>query len=85
MINNFFQIPTSLQPFPPIPPPKQTNFPQHSTIFYSSSSILYPPFIPFFIPPISKPPTLKQLLLPTIIYPTLPSMLFFPIFPNYPL
>ncbi|WP_186311340.1 BCCT family transporter, partial [Staphylococcus haemolyticus] len=66
-------------------PPKQTNFPQHSTIFYSSSSLLYPPFIPLFIPPISKPPPLKQLILRTIIYPTLPSLFFFPIFPNYPL
>ncbi|WP_186310156.1 BCCT family transporter, partial [Staphylococcus epidermidis] len=50
MIKHFFHIPTSIQPFPPIKAPKQTNFPQHSTIFYSSWSLVYAPFIPFFIP-----------------------------------
>ncbi|WP_225310033.1 BCCT family transporter, partial [Staphylococcus auricularis] len=37
IFKNFFQIPSSLQPFPPIPPPQKTPFPQHWTIFYSSS------------------------------------------------
>lgn len=84
MITDFFRMATWLEPFggvgADIP---EENFPQSWTVFYWSWWLVYAPFVGLFIARISKGRNLKEVILGTIVYGTLGSVLFFGILGNY--
>lgn len=84
MFSDFFRMATWLEPFggvgKDIP---EESFPQSWTVFYWAWWLVYAPFVGLFIARISKGRNLKEVVLGTILYGTLGSVLFFGILGNY--
>lgn len=83
MLNNFFKMATWLEPLGNIAGFEDTGFPEAWTVFYWAWWIVYAPFVGLFIARISRGRTIKEMILGTIIYGTLGSILFFGILGNY--
>ena len=86
MFRDFFRMATWLEPFGGVSKDiPEESFPQSWTVFYWAWWLVYAPFVGLFIARISKGRTLKEVVLGTISYGTLGSILFFGILGNYAL
>ncbi|WP_186364571.1 BCCT family transporter, partial [Staphylococcus hominis] len=56
-----------------------------STLYYSPCSLTSTPFLPLFIPRLSKPPSIPQFISPLLLLPPLLSFLSFTLFPLLPI
>ncbi|KGX88155.1 BCCT family transporter [Pontibacillus litoralis] len=83
MLDNFFHMSTWTEPFAEIDSFKNTSFPESWTIFYWAWWLVYAPFVGLFIARISRGRTIRQMILGTILYGSLGSILFFGIIGNY--
>lgn len=83
VLSDFFRMATWLEPFANISGSKETNFPETWTVFYWAWWLVYAPFVGLFVARISRGRTIREMILGTIIYGTLGSVLFFGIMGNY--
>ncbi|WP_017549388.1 BCCT family transporter [Salinicoccus carnicancri] len=83
MFRDFFRMATWLEPFGGQGSIPETSFPQDWTVFYWAWWLVYAPFVGLFIARISKGRRLKEIVLGTLVYGTLGSVLFFGILGNY--
>ncbi|WP_066194162.1 BCCT family transporter [Gracilibacillus timonensis] len=81
--NNFFNMATWLEPLANIPGTEGTGFPETWTIFYWAWWVVYAPFVGLFVARISRGRTIKEMILGTLVYGTLGSVLFFGILGNF--
>ncbi|WP_172372405.1 BCCT family transporter [Sporosarcina jiandibaonis] len=83
IIDNFFTMATWLEPFGNLEGFDKTGFPQKWTIFYWAWWVVYAPFVGLFVARISRGRTIQEMILGTMIYGTVGSMLFFGILGNF--
>ncbi|KGP72594.1 BCCT family transporter [Pontibacillus yanchengensis] len=83
LLDNFFHMSTWTEPFGNLGQFEETLFPESWTIFYWAWWLVYAPFVGLFIARISRGRTIRQMILGTIIYGTLGSILFFGIVGNF--
>ncbi|TRM10909.1 BCCT family transporter [Lentibacillus cibarius] len=83
ILNNFFKMATWLEPFANVGGFTETGFPEAWTVFYWAWWLVYAPFVGLFVARISRGRTIQEMILGTIIYGTLGSVLFFGIMGNY--
>ncbi|QUW23110.1 BCCT family transporter [Sporosarcina sp. Marseille-Q4063] len=83
IIDNFFTMATWLEPFGNLEGFDKTDFPQKWTIFYWAWWVVYAPFVGLFVARISRGRTIQEMILGTMIYGTVGSMLFFGILGNF--
>ncbi|WP_186309604.1 BCCT family transporter, partial [Staphylococcus epidermidis] len=51
--------------------PQNPHWISTSTLYYSPSSLTSTPFVPLFIPPLSKPPSITEFISPLLLLPAL--------------
>ncbi len=83
LMDNFFHMSTWTAPFSGMSPFAETSFPESWTIFYWAWWLVYAPFVGLFIAKISRGRTIRQMILGTMIYGTLGSVLFFGVIGNF--
>ncbi|WP_217586598.1 BCCT family transporter [Lentibacillus saliphilus] len=83
ILNNFFEMATWLEPLANVAGFEGTGFPETWTIFYWAWWVVYAPFVGLFVARISRGRTIQQMILGTIIYGTLGSVLFFGVLGNF--
>ncbi|WP_226657122.1 BCCT family transporter [Pseudalkalibacillus hwajinpoensis] len=83
LMDNFFHMSTWTEPFNALGPYDKTGFPESWTVFYWAWWLVYAPFVGLFVAKISRGRSIKQMILGTISYGTLGSLLFFGILGNY--
>jgi betaine/carnitine transporter, BCCT family len=83
ILDNFFKMATWLEPFGKLEGFKKTDFPQTWTIFYWAWWVVYAPFVGLFVARISRGRTIQEMILGTMIYGTVGSLLFFGILGNF--
>ncbi|WP_273850663.1 BCCT family transporter [Guptibacillus spartinae] len=83
LMDNFFHMSTWTEPFNALGPYEKTGFPESWTVFYWAWWLVYAPFVGLFVAKISRGRSIKQMILGTISYGTLGSLLFFGILGNY--
>ncbi|GAA0437709.1 BCCT family transporter [Lentibacillus halophilus] len=83
ILNNFFKMATWLEPFANVGGFTETGFPEAWTVFYWAWWLVYAPFVGLFVARISRGRTIQEMILGTILYGTLGSVLFFGIMGNY--
>ncbi|WP_186311809.1 BCCT family transporter, partial [Staphylococcus aureus] len=69
---------------PPLNPQKPQCI-SSSTLYYSASSLTSSPFVPLFIPPLSKPPSITHFISPLFLLPPILTFLSFTLFPLLPI
>lgn len=80
---NFLRMSTWTEPFNNLGSFERTGFPESWTVFFWAWWLVFAPFVGLFVARISKGRTVRQLILGTLIYGTLGSVLFFGILGNY--
>ncbi|WP_099354349.1 BCCT family transporter [Fredinandcohnia onubensis] len=83
LLDNFFHMSTWTEPFNSLGPFEKTSFPETWTVFYWAWWLVYAPFVGLFVAKISRGRTIKQMVLGTMIYGTIGSILFFGVLGNY--
>ncbi|QTM98770.1 BCCT family transporter [Sediminibacillus dalangtanensis] len=83
ILDNFFHMSTWTEPFNNLGPFERTGFPEGWTVFYWAWWLVYAPFVGLFVAKISRGRTIRQMVLGTIIYGSLGSLLFFGIMGNF--
>lgn len=83
LLDNFFHMSTWTEPFNSLGPFESTSFPETWTVFYWAWWLVYAPFVGLFVARISRGRTIKQMVLGTMIYGTIGSILFFGVLGNY--
>jgi betaine/carnitine transporter, BCCT family len=83
LLDNFFHMSTWTEPFNALGPFNKTEFPESWTVFYWAWWLVYAPFVGLFVAKISRGRTIKQMVLGTMIYGTIGSLLFFGVLGNY--
>ncbi|HLR69739.1 BCCT family transporter [Virgibacillus alimentarius] len=83
ILDNFFSMATWLEPFGDLAGFKKTGFPESWTIFYWAWWVVYAPFVGLFVARISRGRTIREMILGTMIYGTIGSVLFFGILGNF--
>ncbi|WP_077620737.1 BCCT family transporter [Bacillus sinesaloumensis] len=83
LLDNFFHMSTWTEPFNSLGPFDSTSFPETWTVFYWAWWLVYAPFVGLFVAKISRGRTIKQMVLGTMIYGTIGSILFFGVLGNY--
>ncbi|KUP07843.1 choline transporter [Bacillus coahuilensis p1.1.43] len=83
LLDNFFHMATWTEPFNALGPYSRTGFPEAWTIFYWAWWLVYAPFVGLFVAKISRGRSIKQMIIGTMSYGTLGSILFFGILGNY--
>ncbi|MCD5325505.1 MULTISPECIES: BCCT family transporter [Pontibacillus] len=83
LADNFFRMSTWTESFAGLSTFAETNFPESWTVFYWAWWLVYAPFVGLFIARISRGRTIKQMVLGTMLYGTLGSILFFGIIGNF--
>ncbi|RYG72561.1 BCCT family transporter [Lentibacillus lipolyticus] len=83
ILNNFFEMATWLEPFANVGGFTETGFPEAWTVFYWAWWLVYAPFVGLFVARISRGRTIQEMVLGTILYGTLGSVLFFGVMGNY--
>nr|WP_304218155.1 BCCT family transporter [Fredinandcohnia onubensis] len=83
LLDNFFHMSTWTEPFNSLGPFESTSFPETWTVFYWAWWLVYAPFVGLFVAKISRGRTIKQMVLGTMIYGTIGSILFFGVLGNY--
>ncbi|QST01305.1 BCCT family transporter [Pontibacillus sp. ALD_SL1] len=83
LLDNFFHMSTWTEPYNALGPYEQTSFPESWTVFYWAWWLVYAPFVGLFVAKISRGRSIRQMILGTIIYGTIGSILFFGIIGNY--
>ncbi|KAB7704053.1 BCCT family transporter [Bacillus aerolatus] len=85
ILDNFFHMSTWTEPYNNLGPFEQTGFPESWTVFYWAWWLVYAPFVGLFVAKISRGRTIKQMILGTVIYGSIGSLLFFGIIGNFAL
>ncbi|GGD19937.1 BCCT family transporter [Pontibacillus salipaludis] len=83
LADNFFRMATWTESFAGLNSIAETSFPESWTVFYWAWWLVYAPFVGLFIARISRGRTIKQMVLGTMLYGTLGSVLFFGVIGNY--
>lgn len=83
LLDNFFHMSTWTAPFSTMGPFEEVNFPESWTVFYWAWWLVYAPFVGLFIARISRGRTIRQVILGTMCYGTLGSILFFGVIGNF--
>ncbi|MYL46158.1 BCCT family transporter [Virgibacillus halodenitrificans] len=83
ILDNFFSMATWLEPFRNMGGFTETKFPESWTVFYWAWWVVYAPFVGLFVARISRGRTIKEMILGTMIYGTIGSLLFFGIMGNF--
>lgn len=83
LVDNFFRMATWLEPLASIDSYPETRFPESWTVFYWAWWTVYAPFVGLFVARISYGRTIKEMILGTMIYGTLGSVMFFGILGNF--
>jgi len=83
LMDNFFHMSTWTAPFSDMAPFGEISFPESWTVFYWAWWLVYAPFVGLFIARISRGRTIRQMILGTMIYGTLGSVLFFGVIGNF--
>lgn len=83
LMDNFFHMSTWTAPFSGMESFAETSFPESWTVFYWAWWLVYAPFVGLFIARISRGRTIRQMILGTMIYGTLGSILFFGVIGNF--
>ncbi|MFC0522086.1 BCCT family transporter [Pontibacillus salicampi] len=83
MLDNFFHMSTWTEAFGGLGGFENTGFPESWTVFYWAWWLVYAPFVGLFIARISRGRTIRQMIIGTILYGTLGSILFFGIIGNF--
>ncbi|WP_156644132.1 BCCT family transporter [Lentibacillus sp. JNUCC-1] len=83
IMNNFFEMATWLEPLANVGGFEETGFPESWTVFYWAWWVVYAPFVGLFVARISRGRTIQEMILGTVLYGTLGSILFFGIMGNY--
>jgi betaine/carnitine transporter, BCCT family len=83
LMDNFFHMATWLEPLAAIDTYPATGFPESWTVFYWAWWVVYAPFVGLFVARISYGRTIKEMILGTMIYGTLGSILFFGVLGNF--
>ncbi|MCD5322382.1 MULTISPECIES: BCCT family transporter [Pontibacillus] len=83
LLDNFFHMSTWTEPYNALGPYEKTSFPESWTVFYWAWWLVYAPFVGLFVAKISRGRSIRQMILGTIIYGTIGSILFFGIIGNY--
>lgn len=83
IMDNFFHMATWLEPFQDLAGFTETGFPESWTVFYWAWWVVYAPFVGLFVARISRGRTIREMILGTMIYGTIGSVLFFGIMGNF--
>jgi betaine/carnitine transporter, BCCT family len=83
MLDNFFHMSTWTEPYNALGPYEKTSFPETWTVFYWAWWVVYAPFVGLFVAKISRGRTIRQMIVGTIVYGTIGSLLFFGVLGNY--
>lgn len=83
ILDNFFHMSTWTEPFNNLAGFERTGFPESWTVFYWAWWLVYAPFVGLFVAKISRGRTIRQMILGTIIYGSIGSLLFFGIIGNF--
>ncbi|HLR60945.1 MAG TPA: BCCT family transporter [Lentibacillus sp.] len=83
ILNNFFKMATWLEPLANVEGFSETGFPETWTVFYWAWWVVYAPFVGLFVARISRGRTIQEMIVGTILYGTIGSVLFFGIMGNY--
>ncbi|KGP72726.1 BCCT family transporter [Pontibacillus yanchengensis] len=83
LLDNFFHMSTWTEPYNKLGPYDKTGFPEAWTVFYWAWWLVYAPFVGLFVAKISRGRSIRQMIMGTILYGTIGSILFFGIVGNY--
>ncbi|WP_449354923.1 BCCT family transporter [Virgibacillus natechei] len=83
LADNFFRMATWLEPFGNLAGFTDTEFPESWTVFYWAWWVVYAPFVGLFVARISRGRTIQQMIIGTMVYGTIGSVLFFGIMGNF--
>lgn len=83
LLDNFFHMSTWTEPYNALGPYEKTGFPEAWTVFYWAWWLVYAPFVGLFVAKISRGRSIRQMILGTIIYGSIGSLLFFGIIGNF--
>lgn len=80
---NFIRMSTWTEPFNNLGSFERTGFPESWTVFFWAWLLVFAPFVGLFVARISRGRTVRQLIVGTLLYGTLGSIIFFGILGNY--
>ncbi|MFC0522827.1 BCCT family transporter [Pontibacillus salicampi] len=83
MGSNFLRMASWTEPFNNLGNFSRSGFPETWTVFFWAWWLVFAPFVGLFVARISRGRTIRQLVLGTLVYGTLGSVLFFGILGNY--
>ncbi|KGX84593.1 BCCT family transporter [Pontibacillus marinus] len=81
--SNFLRMSTWTEPFNNLGSFERTGFPESWTVFFWAWWLVFAPFVGLFVARISRGRTVRQLIVGTLLYGTLGSIIFFGILGNY--